>query len=78
VNENFTQIMGGSNTGGSFLEKKGVFGHRDSNMRIMGAHLPPLLLVAPVAILFIGIVADPEETHAIWYGMLNMSGVFDL
>ncbi len=41
-------------------------------------HLPLLLLVVPVAILFLGIVADPEETHAVWYGMLNGMGIFDL
>nr|WP_320161418.1 hypothetical protein [uncultured Methanoregula sp.] len=35
-------------------------------------------LVIPVAILFLGIVADPEETHAVWYGMLNVFGIFDL
>jgi len=42
------------------------------------AHLPLALLVVPVAILFIGIVADPEETHAVWYGMLNVLGIFDI
>jgi len=42
------------------------------------AHLPLLTLLVPVAILFLGIVADPEETHAVWYGMLNSLGVFDL
>ena len=42
------------------------------------AHLPLILLVVPVAILFLGIVADPEETHAVWYGMLNTFGIFDL
>jgi|GEM_PF-286910 len=42
------------------------------------AHLPALLLIVPVAILFIGIVADPEETHAVWYGMLNTLGIFEL
>ena len=42
------------------------------------AHLPLILLVIPVAILFLGIVADPEETHAVWYGMLNVLGIFDL
>ncbi len=42
------------------------------------AHLPLLSLLVPVAILFLGIVADPEETHAVWYGMLNSLGVFDL
>jgi hypothetical protein len=28
-----------------------------------------LLLIAPVEVLFFGVVADPEETHAVWYGM---------
>ncbi len=32
----------------------------------------------PVAVLFLGIVADPEETHAVWYGMLNTLGIFDV
>jgi hypothetical protein len=32
----------------------------------------------PVEVLFIGIVTDPEETHAVWYGMLNTLGIFDL
>jgi hypothetical protein len=42
------------------------------------AQLPLLLLIVPVAILFLGIVADPDEMHAIWYGMLNTLGIFDL
>ncbi|MDD1687835.1 hypothetical protein [Methanoregula sp.] len=42
------------------------------------AHLPLILLIVPVAILFLGIVADPEETHAVWYGMLSVLGIFDL
>ena len=42
------------------------------------AHLPLLLLVVPIAVLFLGLVADPEETHAVWYGMLNTLGIFDL
>jgi hypothetical protein len=42
------------------------------------AHLPLILLTVPVAVLFLGIVADPEETHAIWYGMLNTLGIFDV
>jgi len=42
------------------------------------AHLPLILLILPVAILFLGIVADPEETHAVWYGMLSALGIFDL
>ncbi|MEI7857208.1 MAG: hypothetical protein WCH85_06875 [Methanomicrobiales archaeon] len=42
------------------------------------AHLPFLLLLIPIAVLFLGLVADPEETHAVWYGMLNTLGIFDL
>jgi hypothetical protein len=42
------------------------------------AHLPLLFLILPVAVVFLGIVADPEETHAVWYGMLNTLGIFDL
>jgi len=42
------------------------------------AQLPLILMVVPVAILFLGIVADPEETHAVWYGMLSTLGIFDL
>lgn len=42
------------------------------------AQLPLLLLIVPVIILFLGIIADPEETHAVWYGMLNTLGIFDL
>jgi len=41
------------------------------------AHLPLILLIAPVAVLFLGLVSDPEETHAVWYGMLNTFGIFD-
>ncbi len=41
------------------------------------AHLPVILLVVPVAVLFLGLVADPEETHAVWYGMLSTLCVFD-
>ena len=42
------------------------------------AHLPLLLLIVPIAVLFLGLVSDPEETHAVWYGMLNSIGIFDL
>ncbi|MDO8871482.1 MAG: hypothetical protein Q7V05_01965 [Methanoregula sp.] len=42
------------------------------------AHLPLILLIVPVAVLSLGLVADPEETHAVWYGMLNTLGIFDL
>ncbi len=42
------------------------------------ARLPFVLLLVPVAVLFIGIVADPDETHAVWYGMLSILGIFDV
>ncbi|HVP96730.1 hypothetical protein [Methanoregula sp.] len=42
------------------------------------AHFPVILLVVPVGVLFLGLVADPEETHAVWYGMLSTLGIFDL
>jgi len=42
------------------------------------AHLPLILLIVPVVIHFLGLVADPEETHAVWYGMLSVFGIFDL
>jgi len=42
------------------------------------AHLPVILLLLPLTVLFLGAVADPEETHAVWYGMLNCLGIFDL
>jgi len=32
----------------------------------------------PVAVLVLSIVADPEEIHAVWYGMLNTLGIFDV
>ena len=41
------------------------------------AHVPLILLIVPVAVFFLGVVADPEETHAVWYGMLNTLGIFD-
>ena len=44
----------------------------------LAAGFPMVLLVVPVAVLFLGLVADPEETHAVWYGMLNTIGVFDI
>lgn len=44
----------------------------------LAAHLPLLLLTVPVAILFLGIIADPQETHVVWYGILNTLGIFDL
>jgi hypothetical protein len=42
------------------------------------AYLPIILLTLPIMVLFLGIVADPEETHAVWYGVLNTLGIFDL
>jgi hypothetical protein len=42
------------------------------------AHLPIILLTLPVMVLFLGIVADPDEIHTVWFGMLNTIGIFDL
>jgi hypothetical protein len=42
------------------------------------SRLPAILLIVPVAILFLGLVAGPEETHAAWYGMLSALGIFDV
>ncbi len=42
------------------------------------AKFPLVLMIVPVAVLFLGLVADPEETHAVWYGMLNTLGIFDI
>ena len=47
-------------------------------MIFLWAGFPVVLLVVPVAVLFLGVVADPEETHAVWYGMLNALGMFEL
>jgi hypothetical protein len=44
---------------------------------IVLAHLPLVLLAIPVVILFLGMVADPDEAHAAWYGALNTAGIFD-
>ena len=42
------------------------------------ADLPLIFLLVPVTVLFLGIIADPEETHAVWYGILNTLGIFDV
>lgn len=42
------------------------------------SHLPLILLIVPVSILFLGVIADPEESHTVWYGMLSVFGIFDL
>jgi hypothetical protein len=39
-------------------------------------HLPLILLAMPVVIVFLGI-ANLEELHAAWYGMLSTVGIFD-
>lgn len=41
------------------------------------AHLPFILIVIPLVILFLGLVADTEELHAAWYGLLSTMGIFD-
>jgi len=43
----------------------------------VAARFPFILLVIPVAVFFLGLAADPEETHAVWYGMLSTFGIFD-
>jgi len=40
------------------------------------AHFSVILFAVPVAVLFIGLTADPYHTHAIWYGMMNALGIF--
>jgi hypothetical protein len=42
------------------------------------AGFPFILLTVPIAVLFLGIVADPDEMHAVWYGMLNIFSIFDV
>lgn len=44
---------------------------------VLAAQLPLILFIVPVVIFFLGIVADPEEAHAAWYGMLSTAGIFD-
>jgi hypothetical protein len=44
---------------------------------VLVAQLPFILFIVPVVIFFLGIVADPEEAHAAWYGMLSTAGIFD-
>ncbi|MFA5266456.1 MAG: hypothetical protein WC379_00675 [Methanoregula sp.] len=39
--------------------------------------LPPVLLIIPVTIVLSGIIANRDEMHAVWYGMLSTAGVFD-
>jgi hypothetical protein len=42
------------------------------------AHLPSLLLIVPVAILFFSIDTDPEVMHSFWNGILITLVIFDL
>src|SRR5512138_285463 len=44
---------------------------------VVTAHLPLILLAVPVLIFLFGIIADLEEIHATWYGMLSTLGIFD-
>jgi hypothetical protein len=41
------------------------------------AHLPLILIIVPLVILMLGMVADTEELHAAWYGVLSTLGIFD-
>jgi len=56
------------------LKVPGVPGKMERMCRWRGSsHRPPLV---PVAVLFIGLTAEPFHTHAIWYGMMNALGIF--
>lgn len=44
---------------------------------VVATHLPLILLAVPVLLFLFGIVADLEEIHATWYGMLSTLGIFD-
>jgi hypothetical protein len=44
---------------------------------VVVAHLPFILLTVPVLFFLFGIIADLEEIHATWYGMLSTLGIFD-
>jgi hypothetical protein len=39
--------------------------------------LPVILFAVPAAIFLLGILADTEELHATWYGILSTLGIFD-
>jgi len=39
--------------------------------------MPAILLAVPAGIFFLGILADTEELHATWYGILSTLGIFD-
>jgi hypothetical protein len=41
------------------------------------AHQPLILLAVPAGMIFLGVVADMQELHAAWFGMLNTVGIFD-
>lgn len=44
---------------------------------VITTHLPLILLTVPVLVFLFGIIADLEEIHATWYGMLSTLGIFD-
>ncbi|OPY32812.1 MAG: hypothetical protein A4E34_02189 [Methanoregula sp. PtaU1.Bin006] len=46
-------------------------------LTIIAAHLPLILLAVPLVIFILGILADTEELHATWYGILSTLGIFD-
>jgi hypothetical protein len=47
------------------------------SLLVVAAHLPFILLAVPVLVFLFGIIADIDEIHATWYGMLNTLGIFD-
>ena len=74
-----TRDTGSGETAGPSLPERaavcgaGILG----GILIIMAHLPPVLLAVPAAILFIGIAAGPQEARTAWYGVLNTLGIFD-
>ena len=46
-------------------------------LTIVAARLPGILFAVPAAIFFLGILADTEELHTTWYGILSTLGIFD-
>jgi hypothetical protein len=65
-------------TGNDLQTRAGVFGTGILLALVMVvAHLPLVLLVMPVGMIFLGVVADMQELRATWFGMLNTVGIFD-
>lgn len=46
-------------------------------LAIVTGRLPAILYAIPAGIFFLGILADTEELHAVFYGILSTLGIFD-